>query len=120
MITFELEQAPIHRCAHVDWDSERWDGFVPRAGDIYVCTCQQSGTAWNQVIAALLVFQTPDLPQPLDENSPWLDLVTGAKETTHARLAAQTHRRVPKSHAPLDGLKWHESANFPVVAPGPA
>ena len=119
MAAFELERAPIHRYAHVDWDSERWDGFVPRDGDIYVCTCYKSGTTWTQMIAALLVFQTPDLAQPLNEISPWLDLVTDAKEAAHARLAAQTHRRVLKTHTPLDGLKWHESAKYLVVARDP-
>ncbi len=119
MATFDLERAPVHRYRHVDWDSERWDGFVPRDGDIYICTCYKSGTTWTQMIAALLVFQTPDLPQPLNEISPWLDLVTDDKEAAHARLAAQTHRRILKTHTPLDGLKWQKSARYLVVARDP-
>jgi len=116
---FELEEAPRHRYAHLDWDSARWEGFQARDGDIYICTCYKSGTTWTQMIAALLVFQSPDLPAPLNELSPWVDLVTDTKEEMHARLAAQTHRRILKTHTPLDGLTWHPSARYLFVARDP-
>ena len=119
MTAFNLEDAPIHRYQHVDWDSDRWRGLAPRAGDIYICTCYKSGTTWTQMIAALLVFQTPDLPAPLNELSPWVDLVTDSKEAAHARLAAQTHRRILKTHTPLDGLTWHADAKYLFVARDP-
>ena len=44
-----------------------------RDGDIVISTRSKSGTTWLQMICALLVFQTPDLPAPLGELSPWLD-----------------------------------------------
>ena len=119
MATFELTDAPVHRYQHVDWDSGRWAGLEPRAGDIYVCTCYKSGTTWTQMIAALLVFQTPNLPVPLNELSPWVDLVTDTTEEMHARLAAQSHRRILKTHSPLDGLTWHEDARYLFVARDP-
>ena len=119
MTSFDLMQSPVHRYQHVDWDSSRWDGFMPRVGDIYICTCYKSGTTWAQMIAALLVFQTPNLPQPLNELSHWLDLVTDSKEAEHARLAAQSHRRILKTHTPLDGLKWHDDAKYLFVARDP-
>ena len=58
------------------------------------------------MIAALLVFKSPKFPSPLNELSPWIDLVTEAKEVMHAQLAAQQHRRILKTHIPLDGLTW--------------
>ena len=57
-------------------DSARWDGFRFRPGDIVISTPPKCGTTWTQMICALLVFQTPDLPAPLGELSPWLDMVT--------------------------------------------
>ena len=116
---FDLDASPIHRYRHVDWDSGRWEGFEARDGDIYVCTCYKSGTTWTQMIVSLLLFQSPDLPAPLNELSPWVDLVTDTKEEMHARLAAQTHRRILKTHTPLDGLKWHKDARYLFVARDP-
>ena len=45
-------------------DSGRWLGFPFRSGDIVISTRSKSGTTWVQMICALLVFQTPDLPAP--------------------------------------------------------
>ena len=61
------------RYRSADEDSGRWLGFPFRDGDIVISTRSKSGTTWLQMIAALLVFQTPDLPRPLSELSPWLD-----------------------------------------------
>lgn len=119
MAELERERAPFHRYAHVDRDPERWDGFVPRSRDIHVRTCHMSGATRTRMIATLLVLQTPDLPQPLNENSPRLDLVTDAREAAHARLAARTRRRILKARTSLDGLQWHASAKRLVVARDP-
>ena len=119
MSHFILEEAPIRRYQHADWDSDRWTGFKTRAGDIYVCTCYKSGTTWTQMIAALLVFQTPNLPAPLNELSPWVDLVSSSKKEMHAILAAQPYRRILKTHTPLDGLHWHPESRYLFVARDP-
>src|SRR5215213_8384096 len=87
-----------------DDDSGRWEGFPFRAGDIVISTRSKSGTTWVQMICALLVFQTPDLPAPLGELSPWLDHIVEPLPDVLARLEAQQHRRFMKSHTPLDGL----------------
>ena len=68
------------------------------------------------MIAALLVFQSSTFPAPLNELSPWIDLVTDTKEVIHAQLSAQQHRRILKTHTPLDGLKWHSHAKYLYVA----
>ena len=54
-------------------DSARWLGFPFRDGDIVISTRSKTGTTWVQMICALLVFQTPELPAPLGQLSPWLD-----------------------------------------------
>ena len=85
----EINAYPTRHYQHVDWDSGRWIGFDPRPDDIYVCTCYKSGTTWTQMIAALLVFQSQTFPAPLNELSPWVDLVTDTKEAvsyTHLTL----------------------------------
>ena len=60
------------RYRSADEDSGRWVGFPFRDGDIVISTRSKSGTTWLQMVVALLVFQTPVLPRPLTELSPWL------------------------------------------------
>ncbi len=102
-----------------DEDSARWDGFPFRDGDIVVSTRSKSGTTWMQWICALLVFGGPDLPRPLAELSPWLDWEVEPRDDVVARLDAQRHRRVIKTHTPLDGLPLDERATFVVVGRHP-
>jgi aryl sulfotransferase len=119
MTDFDLGQTPVRRYLHLDWDSARWQGFRVREGDVFVCTCYKSGTTWMQMIAALLVFQTPDFPGRLSELSPWLDLITGPAEDEVARLDAQPHRRILKTHTPLDGLHFDARARYIYVGRDP-
>jgi hypothetical protein len=72
-----------------------------------------------QMICALLIFQTPELPEPLSEMSPWLDHLGVAKDEIHARLGTQRHRRFIKTHTPLDGIPIDERATYVVVARHP-
>lgn len=100
-------------------DSARWLGFPFRQGDIVISTRSKSGTTWVQMICALLVFQTPDLPAPLAELSPWLDWLVTPRDDVVARLAAQDHRRFVKTHTPLDGIPLDQRATYIVVARHP-
>src|SRR6266496_703389 len=86
------------------YDSNRWDGFELRPGDIIISTPPKCGTTWTQMICALLILQEPELPLPLDTLSPWIDMVTRARTDVFADLEAQTHRRFIKTHTPLDGI----------------
>ncbi|WP_026924211.1 sulfotransferase domain-containing protein [Glycomyces arizonensis] len=100
-------------------DSHRWLDFPMRDDDIVISTRSKHGTTWTQMICALLVFQTPDLPAPLSELSPWLDWTIAPKEAVFAKLAAQRHRRFVKTHTPLDGIPIHPTARYIVVARHP-
>jgi len=102
-----------------DEDSARWDGFPFRQGDIVISTRSKSGTTWTQMICALLIFQTSDLPAPLTSISPWLDHLIAPRDEVFAQLAAQRHRRFIKTHTPLDGLPLDRRATFIVVARHP-
>lgn len=85
-------------------DSARWAGFEHRDGDVVVDTPAKCGTTWMQMCCLVIVHQTPTLPTRLPEISPWVDTVLGPPGRTHQLLAAQAHRRVMKTHTPLDGL----------------
>ncbi len=102
-----------------DEDSARWSGFPFRDGDIVISTRSKSGTTWMQMICALLVFQTAELPAPLGDLSPWLDRLTVPRGDLLDRLAAQRHRRIIKSHTPLDGIPIDPRATYIVVARHP-
>lgn len=84
---------------------ERWTTWVPRQGDILVCTPPKCGTTWTQTMLAMLVHGGADLPAKLPVISPWVDADLGvpAVEVAEA-LAAQKGRRVVKTHAPADGF----------------
>jgi len=100
-------------------DSARWDGFVFRPGDIVISAPSKAGTTWTQMICALLVFQTPELPAPLTTLSPWLDMRVRPVGDVHARLEAQTHRRFVKTHTPLDGLPMDRRVTYLAVGRDP-
>jgi aryl sulfotransferase len=94
----------VRRYVGTVYDSNRWDGFELRPGDIIISTPPKCGTTWTQMICALLVFQEPELPLPLDSLSPWIDMVSRARTEVFAGLRAQSHRRFIKTHTPLDGI----------------
>lgn len=110
---------PARRYTSPDEDSARWDEFPRRPGDIVVSTRTKHGTTWTQMICALLVFGTPDLPAPIAELSPWLDWTTQPQPDVFARLAAQEHRRFIKTHTPLDGIPLDPDVTYLVVARHP-
>lgn len=71
------------------------------------------------MICALLVFQSPELPAPLGELSPWLDWLVCPRDDVWARLEAQQHRRFIKTHTPLDGIPVAGQATYIVVVRHP-
>jgi aryl sulfotransferase len=107
------------RYQSADEDSARWEGFRFRPGDIVISTRSKSGTTWMQMICALLIFQTPELPAPLAELSPWLDWLVAPRDRVFARLEDQAHRRVIKTHTPLDGIPLSPLATYIVVGRHP-
>ena len=95
-------------------DSTIWDRFVFRDDDVIVATYAKSGTTWTQQIVGQLVFAGAE-DVPLHEISPWLDLRVMPPETL-AGLEAQTHRRIVKTHLPLDALTFSPKAKYLYIA----
>ena len=101
------------------WDSERWQSFSARTGDIIISSPPKSGTTWMQVICALLIFQRTTFERSLDLLSPWLEMQTREISDVVADLDAQQHRRFIKSHTPLDGLRYDDTVNYICVGRDP-
>lgn len=118
-VRLEIEMAELVRYHSIIYDSARWHGFVFRDGDIVISTPPKCGTTWTQMICALLIFQSPDLPAPLDQISPWLDQLLRPIDSVKTDLDSQTHRRFIKSHTPMDGLPFCEGVTYIAVARDP-
>lgn len=101
------------------YDSARWAGFDPRPDDIIVTTPPKCGTTWTQMICALLILQTPELPDRLSNLSPWLDSLTRSRREVAALLEAQAHRRCIKTHTPLSGIPIREGVTYICVGRDP-
>ena len=101
------------------YDSNRWEGFELRPGDLIISTPPKCGTTWTQMICALLILQEPELPLPLDTLSPWIDMVTRARSEVFADLEAQKHRRFIKTHTPLDGIPNDRKVTYICVGRDP-
>jgi hypothetical protein len=112
-------QAPRTRYRSIVADSSRWDGFTFRPGDVVISTPPKCGTTWTQMLCALLIFDGPSFPAPLEQVSPWLDMVIRPLAEVTAALASQTHRRFIKTHTPLDGLPLHPDVTYLVVGRDP-
>ncbi len=97
-------------------DPDRWGTWLPRPGDILVCTPPKSGTTWTQTILAMLIHGGPELPDKLPFLSPWVDVDLGvAAEDVKTALEAQTGRRVIKTHTPADGFPIWEGVTVIAV-----
>lgn len=96
-------------------DTDRWEAYIPRDDDIFVCTLGKNGTTWMQAICALLIFQEPELDFNPAERSPWFDVTFEPLDEVVAALEAQTRRRVIKTHTPLDGIPYHDSCTYITV-----
>lgn len=95
-------------------DSERWERFTLRPGDVIITTPSKCGTTWMQTIVGILLNQRVDLP-PIGTISPWLDMQVRTEEEVFGLLDAQTGRRFIKTHTPLDGLPLIPDATYLAV-----
>jgi hypothetical protein len=100
-------------------DSSRWEGFEFRPGDIVISTPKKCGTTWTQMLCALLIFDGPVFPEPLERLSPWLDMCNRPIDDVRAALARQSHRRFIKTHTPLDGLPLRDDVVYVVTGRDP-
>jgi aryl sulfotransferase len=93
------------------FDSTIWNDFKFRDDDIIVATYAKSGTTWTQQIVAQMMFNgDPELA--VAEISPWLDLRIPPKVVKLPEVEAQTHRRIIKTHLPVDALVLSPKAKY--------
>lgn len=96
-------------------DSTAWNGFRFREDDVVIATYGKAGTTWTQQIVSQLIFRGAENVN-VAKHSPWLDLRVPDKKTKHALLDAQTHRRVIKTHLPVDALVFSPKAKYVYIA----
>jgi aryl sulfotransferase len=96
------------------FDSRNWNLIDPRDGDIVITTSYKSGTTWMQNIVLRMLFLGRAVPAVADV-SPWVDRRRENPDEIAAQLAAQTHRRVMKSHLSLDATRYHAGTRYIVV-----
>lgn len=101
------------------FDNARWDDVPLRSDDIVVATPSKTGTTWMQTICVMLVLGPPPWDRPLAEISPWLEMNLEPIAEVRSRLDAQAHRRVIKSHTPLDGLPYQPGVRYLVIGRDP-
>lgn len=99
--------------------SRRWDSFKSRADDIVISTSYKTGTTLAQTIVFNLLFPEGDLPGPVMDLSPWLDMRVHPLDKVTLKLEAQTHRRCIKTHLPLDALPYFDHIKYVVVGRDP-
>lgn len=109
-------QTHIYQNHHLD--STYWQHYLPRSGDVVVSTGIKSGTTWVQAIIIHLIFHNQPIPALWDV-SPWLDARLVPIENSIRLLEAQQHRRLIKSHLPLDAIPFYPQVNYIVVGRDP-
>ena len=93
------------------FDSTIWNDLKFRDDDIVIATYAKSGTTWTQqMVAQMLHGGDPELA--VAELSPWLDLRVPPKEVKLPTVEAQTHRRIMKTHLPVDALVYSPKAKY--------
>jgi len=93
-------------------DSTRWEAYNHRPDDIVITTSYKAGTTWMQTIVANLLYQSGDFPAPVTTMAPWLDMALPPLDEVAAGLEAQTDRRFIKTHLPLDGIPYFDTAKY--------
>ncbi len=107
-ITWPIKTRELH--SH-HFDSTIWNDFQFRSDDIIIATYAKSGTTWVQQIVAQMLFNgNPDLA--VAEMSPWLDLRVPPKAMKLPLVETQTHRRILKTHLPVDALVYSPKAKY--------
>ncbi len=96
-------------------NTDKWDAFAFRPGDIVLSTPPKSGTTWSQAILMMLINGQAADDRPVWRDSIWLDCEFRDRDAAEAALAAQTHRRCIKSHTPFDGIAFDPDAIYIAV-----
>jgi hypothetical protein len=105
----------VRRYRGIFADSQRWERFAFRPGDVVITTPSKSGTTWMQAIVGMLLHDTTDLGVAISELSPWLDMKLRTDDEVFGMFEAQTGRRFVKTHTPLDGVPRLDTVTYIAV-----
>jgi aryl sulfotransferase len=111
MSVSDLTARKPRELVNVIMDSNRWNGFEFRDGDIVIGTWAKSGTTWTQQIVGQLIFNGAEDIAAADL-APWVDMRIIPFDDMMAGLEAQTHRRFLKTHLPADALPLSPKAKY--------
>jgi hypothetical protein len=64
------------------------------------------------MLCAILIHQSTVFPRPLTELSRWLERRLEPLDEVIPAYEAQTHRRIVKTHTPLDGVPYHPEVSY--------
>jgi aryl sulfotransferase len=100
-------------------DSIRWDYVKLREDDIIVTTSYKAGTTWMQGISANLIFAGKELPAPVGQLSPFVELRIIPLEIVLSEIEQQHHRRFLKTHLPIDAFRFDARLKYVYVGRDP-
>jgi hypothetical protein len=72
-----------------------------------------------QMLCALLIFDGPEFPAPLDRLSPWLDMCNQPLTAVRSALDAQTHAASSRPTRRWNGLPEHHDVTYVIVGRDP-
>ncbi len=107
-------KSKVYKNHHLD--SDIWNLYNPKDGDIVLSSSLKSGTTWMQYIILNLIFNEDKRDIVTYEVSPWLEERCADPEAVIDKLGIQSHRRLIKTHLPLDGLPYYENVKYVIVA----
>lgn len=96
-------------------NTDIWDDFVLRPGDVIVDTPPKCGTTWMLNIVMMLIYgrAVPDAGNSRD--APWLDCGFRDRQEIKGFLDALDRRRCIKSHTPMDGIPYGQDTTYVAV-----
>lgn len=116
MSEFLPEVTRVYQNHHLD--SQRWDEYTPRDGDVIVTTSYKAGTTWTQQILAEMFYGHMEVMPDFNDVTPWPDarFLPISRDELRGMMDAIPGRRFIKSHLPLDGLPYYPNVQYFIVA----
>ncbi|MCP4316725.1 MAG: sulfotransferase domain-containing protein [Hyphomicrobiales bacterium] len=94
-------------------NTDRWQQYQHKPGDVFVCTPPKCGTTWTIAIVTMLTTGRTDVaPQELAQ---WVDAEVVPINDVVDALTSQRHRRCIKTHTPFDGIPWYPDTAYIAV-----